>query len=113
MNLVGMGYQLFVKVSCGTASLRAAASSSFFTNDKTSLVFDNQYFRDTAVGRGLLRIDTEMTTHPVTAPLVALFAVDQDEFFRHFASAFAKLSTSGVLTGDRGQVLNRCNGNGV
>lgn len=107
-----MGYQLFVKVSCGAARLRAAASSSFFTNDKTSLVFDNQYFRDTAVGRGLLRIDWEMAAHPITEPFVALFAVDQDEFFRYFSSAFAKLSTWGVLTGDRGQVHNRCNGNG-
>ncbi|XP_068664272.1 peroxidase 29-like [Aristolochia californica] len=106
----GMGshFQKFLKLSCRkTGSL---AKTAFLTNDLTNLVFDNQYFRDTVDGKGVLRVDAEISRNPRTAPIVAQFAEDQNYFFEVFTSAFVKLSSSGVLTGDQGRVVRTCNG---
>ncbi|XP_058076715.1 peroxidase 29 [Magnolia sinica] len=100
-------FQSFLKFSCPKAI--PAAKSFFVGNDLTNFAFDNQYYRDTISGRGNLRIDSDMTTDPRTAPIVACFAVDQAYFFQSFTSAFLKLSSYSVLTGNQGGVHRSCN----
>ncbi|XP_068660671.1 peroxidase 29-like isoform X2 [Aristolochia californica] len=100
-------FQKFLKLSCRkTGSL---AKTTFLINDLTNLVFDNQYYRDIVDGRGLLRVDAEISKDPRTAPIVAEFARDQNYFFEVFTTAFIKLASSGVLTGDQGRVVRSCN----
>lgn len=84
-------------------------NTTFVLNDPTSLIFDNLFYKNAMVGRGVLRIDAEMPTDPRTAPYVQHFAADQGEFFRVFSSAFVKLSSYGVLTGEQGMIRKRCN----
>ncbi|KAG9457818.1 hypothetical protein H6P81_002326 [Aristolochia fimbriata] len=100
-------FQEFLKLGCRGAG--SVAKTAFLVNDRTSLVFDNQYYRDAIDGRGLLRIDAEVSKDPRTAPIVAEFAREQSYFFEVFASAFVKLASSGVLAGDEGRVARTCN----
>lgn len=86
-----------------------ASRISFVQNDLTAVIFDNQYFANLMMGRGLLTVDSEMPADSRTGPYVEKFANDEDAFFRAFSSAFVKISSSGVLTGNRGVIRRSCN----
>ncbi|KAF8401307.1 hypothetical protein HHK36_012240 [Tetracentron sinense] len=101
------GFEAFLKLSCPQGSL--TSNSSFVGNDLTDFVFDNQYYRDTMGGRGVLKIDAYMAMDPRTAPIMAHFANNKDDFYQAFISAFVKLSSTGVLTGNQGVVRKSCN----
>ncbi|KAJ7563198.1 hypothetical protein O6H91_03G100200 [Diphasiastrum complanatum] len=81
---------------------------TFAPNDLTSLVFDNQYFRDLLARRGLLTVDSEIVTDPRTFEFVSQFAANQSLFFQRFTSAFLQLTRYNVLTGNNGQVRSKC-----
>ncbi|XP_022849339.1 peroxidase 29 [Olea europaea var. sylvestris] len=100
-------FEIFLKMSCPLRSF--TPNSSFIVNDPTTLSFDNQYFVNSINGRGVLRIDAEMPLDPRTAPFIQTFADDQEVFFEAFSSAFAKLSSSNVLTGNQGVIRTYCN----
>ncbi|RVW69386.1 Peroxidase 29 [Vitis vinifera] len=85
------------------------SNSTFVVNDPSAFTFDNHYYSNAMHGRGILRVDAEVSSDSRTAPIVSSFAADQSEFFRYFASAFVKLSTSGVLTGNQGVIRKSCN----
>ncbi|KAK9267462.1 hypothetical protein L1049_009888 [Liquidambar formosana] len=72
------------------------------SNDLTHLIFDNQYYMDVVMGKGLFSIDSSISRDPRTAPIVRRFAVDQNYFFLVFSSAFVKLSSTNVLTEGKG-----------
>ncbi|KAF3773946.1 Peroxidase 29 [Nymphaea thermarum] len=78
-------------------------------NDLTPILFDNQYFRDILAGRGPFTIDSRIASDQRTSSIVAAFANDQEFFLQTFSSAFSKLSTNGVLTGNNGEVRRKCN----
>ncbi|KAI3860750.1 hypothetical protein MKW92_006636 [Papaver armeniacum] len=82
-------------------ALRCAFGPSF-SNSGT-------YYKDTSRGRGLLKIDSDMSTDPRTAPIVERFAQNQNEFFKEFTAAFLKLTSANVLTGHQGVVRTKCN----
>ncbi|KAI3951791.1 hypothetical protein MKW98_013849 [Papaver atlanticum] len=95
-------------------ALRCAFGPSFSNsgtvgNDVTISKFDNQYYKDTSRGRGLLKIDSDMSMDPRTAPIVERFAQNQNEFFKEFTAAFLKLTSANVLTGHQGVVRTKCN----
>ncbi|XP_061363875.1 peroxidase 29 [Gastrolobium bilobum] len=98
------------------ASLRMACPTeipltnlTFVPNDMTPVIFDNHYYRDIIMGRGLFGIDASISRHPRTAPFVMRFAMDQNYFFEAFSSAFVKLSSTNVLTNGHGEVRRQCN----
>lgn len=98
------------------ASLRLACPTeipltnfTFVPNDMTPVIFDNQYYRDIMMGRGLFGIDSSISRDPRTAPFVMRFAMDQNYFFKAFSSAFVKLSSTNVLTDVQGDVRRQCN----
>ncbi|TKY53986.1 Peroxidase 29 [Spatholobus suberectus] len=98
------------------ASLRLACPTdipltnlTFVPNDMTPVIFDNQYYRDIIMGRGLFGIDSSISIDPRTAPIVMRFAMDRNYFFKAFSSAFVKLSSTNVLTDVQGDVRRQCN----
>lgn len=101
------GFGMVLRTTCPKESF--AMNTTFVLNDPTTLIFDNNYFVNAMAGRGILTVDAELPIDPRTAPFVQRFAMDQNEFFRAFSSAFVKLSTSGVLTGNRGVIRKSCN----
>ncbi|XP_030469697.2 peroxidase 29-like [Syzygium oleosum] len=78
------------------------------SNDITPTIFDNQYYRDLLLGKGLFLIDSSISTDPRTSDMVRQFAIDLDYFFRAFSSAFVKLSSTNVLGKMKGEVRKHC-----
>jgi peroxidase len=76
--------------------------------DLTNLWFDNQYFRDVQDGRGLFKVDANLVSDPRTRRVVQQFASSEEKFFAVFASAYFKMVTAKVLTGDSGNVRVDC-----
>ncbi|CAA7015614.1 unnamed protein product [Microthlaspi erraticum] len=102
-------FQTFLRVVCPEFSPSSkTAEATFVPNDQTSVIFDTAYYDDAIAGRGNLRIDSEIGADPRTRQFVEAFAADQDRFFNAFASAFVKLSSYKVLTGDNGVVRSVC-----
>ncbi|KAL3813762.1 hypothetical protein ACJIZ3_015030 [Penstemon smallii] len=67
-----------------------------FDLDPTPQTFDNKYF-------------VNILNDPKSIGYVKKFANDKEAFFRVFSSGYVKLSTIGVLTGDKGIIRNQCN----
>ncbi|OMO58491.1 Plant peroxidase [Corchorus olitorius] len=107
LSVMEPSFAAFLRLSCPQGPL--TSNLSFVVNDPTSFVFDNAYYVSAMEGRGVLKIDAEMVLDPETARVMQRFAVNQDDFFREFSSAFVKLSCSGVLTGEQGVIRKNCN----
>ncbi|KAL0012291.1 hypothetical protein SO802_007399 [Lithocarpus litseifolius] len=101
------GYEAFLRLKCPTRV--PITNFTFVPNDITPTIFDNQYYRDVLMGKGLFTIDSSISTDPRTAPIVRHFAIDQNYFFQVFSSAFVKLSSTNVLTKGKGEVRRQCN----
>jgi peroxidase len=99
-------YKSSLRLACPTEI--PMTNLTFVPNDMTPTLFDNHYYRDIMMGRGLFGIDSYISTDPRTAPVVMRFAVDQNYFFDSFKSAFVKLSSSNVLTNMQGEVRRKC-----
>ncbi|EOA30957.1 hypothetical protein CARUB_v10014103mg [Capsella rubella] len=102
-------FETFLRVACPEFSPTSqAAKVTFVPNDQTAVIFDSAYYDDAIAGRGNLRIDSEIGADPRTRPFAEAFAADQDRFFNAFSSAFVKLSSYKVLTGNEGVVRSVC-----
>ncbi|KAL4184915.1 hypothetical protein AMTRI_Chr10g3420 [Amborella trichopoda] len=102
-----LDFKMLLQLNC-PLGVTLASNATFVANDPTSLAFDNQFYQQILTGRGLLSVDSEMQHSAFTSPLVARFADHQDYFFRVFSSAFLKLSSYQVLTGNHGQIRKWC-----
>jgi peroxidase len=102
-----LGYETSLRLACPTVI--PMTNLTFVPNDITPTIFDNHYYRDIMMGRGLFGIDSSISRDPRTAPIAMRFAMDQSYFFETFSSAFVKLSASNVLTNMQGEVRRKCN----
>ncbi|KAJ0080793.1 hypothetical protein Patl1_09959 [Pistacia atlantica] len=96
------GYQQLLKLACPTRT--PLTNLTVVPNDLTPVVFDNQYYRDILMGKGLFGVDSSLSRDPRTAAIVHKFAYDKNYFFQAFSSAFVKLSSTNVLTNAKGEV---------
>ncbi|CAO2198395.1 unnamed protein product [Urochloa humidicola] len=120
-NQSGNGVADFTLDASYAAYLRTGCPSSggddnlfpldFVTPDK----FDNFYFKNLLVGKGLLNSDEVLLTKSAeTAALVKAYADDVHLFFQHFAQSMVKMGNISPLTGAQGEVRKNCrrlNGN--
>ncbi|OMO76910.1 Plant peroxidase [Corchorus capsularis] len=104
---INPGFEALLRFHCPTNF--PLTNLTVVPNDKTPLTFDNQYFRDVLIGKGLFAIDSSISRDPRTSPIVRKFAADVNYFFHVFSSAFVKLSSANVLTKGKGEVRRRCN----
>ncbi|VFQ61023.1 unnamed protein product [Cuscuta campestris] len=105
-NEIPLDLRALLTLNCPLGSL--TSNVSFVPNDWTSMTFDNRYYFNGGA-TGVINIDAEMPLDPRTAGHVRRFAADQDAFFRAFSSAFVKLSSWEVLTGEKGVIRRNCN----
>ncbi|KAL9236963.1 hypothetical protein vseg_011567 [Gypsophila vaccaria] len=104
---MNIGFQLAMRAACPRPVPNT--NTTLLPNDATPTIFDNTYFGDILKGKGLFTIDSSVSTDLRTRLTVSQFAADQNYFFKTFSSAFVKLSTSNVLTGNMGEVRMQCN----
>ncbi|KAJ0096749.1 hypothetical protein Patl1_28233 [Pistacia atlantica] len=74
--------------------------------DATPQIFDNQYFKDLAAGRGFLNSDETLYTNPETREYVCLFKENQGEFFKAFAEGMIKMGD--LQSGRAGEIRSNC-----
>ncbi|GAB2272102.1 hypothetical protein Dimus_006921 [Dionaea muscipula] len=71
-------------------------------------LFNNYYFKDLLVEKGLLHSDQQLFSGGGTDALVALYSSDQNKFFRDFGLSMIKMGNAKVLTGSSGEVRINC-----
>ncbi|KAL3747912.1 hypothetical protein ACJRO7_016691 [Eucalyptus globulus] len=86
----------------------ASPSITVNTDPETSLSFDNQYYRNLLLHKGLFQSDSVLVKDNRTREKVENFANDQDSFFASWAQSFLKLSVVEVKTGNAGEVRQSC-----
>ncbi|KAJ9692360.1 hypothetical protein PVL29_011423 [Vitis rotundifolia] len=98
---ISPSHAFVLKIICSGPSVSDVA---FATNDATAISFDNRYFIDTLNGRGLLKIDSDISRDPRTLSHVVRFGISLEQFFERFSYGFSKLSNYKALVGDVGKI---------
>ncbi|KAK7277398.1 hypothetical protein RIF29_18549 [Crotalaria pallida] len=75
---------------------------------RTPTVFDNKYYLDLLNRQGVFTSDQDLHSDKRTKGLVNHFALNQSLFFDKFVNAVVKLSQLDVVTGNNGEIRNKC-----
>nr|XP_043608588.1 peroxidase 10-like [Erigeron canadensis] len=75
----------------------------------TTTKFDNIYFKRLVNNSGILGSDQALMSDNRTASMVINYSKFPYLFAKDFGASMIKLSTVGVITGQNGQVRNKCN----
>ncbi|XP_028807098.1 peroxidase 46-like [Neltuma alba] len=75
---------------------------------ETSMVFDNQYYRNLLAHKGLFQSDSVLLSDNQTRKLVDDLANDQELFFQKWSQSFLKLTIVGVKTDEEGEIRRSC-----
>ncbi|KAF1886604.1 hypothetical protein Lal_00045837 [Lupinus albus] len=81
---------------------------SVFLDQSTPFVFDNQFYNQILLKRGVLFIDSQLALDPSSRGLVSTFARNGDNFQQSFADAMIKMGNIGVLVNNDGEIRNNC-----
>ncbi|KAL8255182.1 hypothetical protein R6Q59_033403 [Mikania micrantha] len=77
-------------------------------NDRdTPMILDNMYYKNIMDNKGLLTVDQELISNPITSPYVQKMAADNDYFHQQFSKALLTLSENNPLS-DKGEVRTDC-----
>ncbi|GLT39184.1 hypothetical protein SLA2020_133900 [Shorea laevis] len=81
----------------------------FFLDYVSPTKFDNNYFKNILVYKGLLNSDEILfTRNEESKELVKKYANDQGLFFQQFAKSMVKMGNISPLTGTRGEIRKNC-----
>lgn len=75
----------------------------------TTTKFDNVYYRNLVNNSGILGSDQALMTDNRTSGMVLNYSKFPYLFAKDFGASMVKLSTVGVITGQNGQIRNKCN----
>ncbi|XP_024032072.1 peroxidase 44 [Morus notabilis] len=98
------GLVLELKKICGTAG----SDQKVFLDQNTSFVFDNEYYNQLKLKKGILQIDQELALDSTTAGLVSGFGASRIRFDKSFASAMVRMGSIEVLVGRAGEIRKNC-----
>jgi len=86
-----------------------SSNSNLAPLDATStLMFDNEYYRNLVYNTGLLQSDQALTRDRRTAAMVYYYSNNRFSFYNDFAQSMVRLSNVGVLTGIEGEIREKC-----
>ncbi|KAE8727120.1 Peroxidase 36 [Hibiscus syriacus] len=81
----------------------------FFIDFVSPINFDNSYFKNLLVNKGLLNSDQVFVSmNGASRELVKKYAYNQELFFQQFAKSMIKMGNISPLTGNNGQIRNNC-----
>ncbi|MBA0809604.1 hypothetical protein Gohar_025243 [Gossypium harknessii] len=75
---------------------------------ETPMILDNMFYKNLLKHKGLLMVDQQLTSHPLTSPLVEKMAADNGYFHDQFARAVLLLSENNPLNEDQGEIRKDC-----
>ncbi|XP_028766848.1 peroxidase 57-like [Neltuma alba] len=93
---------------CGSAQRPARNDPQIVLDQNTSLVFDNEYYRQVRMRRGVLHIDQQVGVDASSRGIMAGFAANGNSFKRSFAKAMIKMGSLDVLVGNAGEIRKNC-----
>ncbi|KAK7290687.1 hypothetical protein RIF29_05283 [Crotalaria pallida] len=79
-----------------------------FLDQNTSFLFDNQFYNQILLKRGVLSIDSQLALDPSSRGLVSTFAGNNGNFLQSFADAMIKMGSIGVLVNNDGEIRKNC-----
>ncbi|KAF2288146.1 hypothetical protein GH714_004656 [Hevea brasiliensis] len=79
-----------------------------FLDQSTGFAFDNEYYKQLLLKRGIMQIDQELATDRSSVGIVSSFARKGIAFKQSFANAMVKLGSTQVLVGNVGEVRINC-----
>ncbi|GJN02997.1 hypothetical protein PR202_ga20393 [Eleusine coracana subsp. coracana] len=105
-NAVGLNTTDVVVLSGGDGNQTTALDAS------SADVFDNRYYQNLLVQKGLLSSDQGLFSSPdgiaSTKPLVQAYSSDGERFFCDFVKSMIKMGNISPLTGSAGQIRKNC-----
>lgn len=125
MNIVGRLYPTvdptldtdhaeYLKRRCPIADVDPK-SVEYARNDlDTPMVLDNAYYKNLLLNKGLMLVDQQLASDPITSPFVLKMADDNGYFHDQFAKALLLMSENNPLGVEEGEVRKDCrfvNGN--
>lgn len=93
---------------CGTQSRPLSTDPTAFLDQNTSFVFDNQFYNQILLSKGVLQIDQELASDSSTRDVVSGFASNGVRFGQSFADAMVKMGGIEVLVGNAGEIRKNC-----
>ncbi|KAK9072773.1 hypothetical protein SSX86_009208 [Deinandra increscens subsp. villosa] len=75
---------------------------------ESPMILDNMYYKNLMKNKGLLTVDQELLSNPITSPYVEKMAADNAYFHEQFSKALLILSENNPITGDDGEVRTDC-----
>lgn len=91
---------------CGTRP--TSSDPTVFLDQNTSFVFDNGFYSQILVRRGVLFIDQQLAFDPSSRDLVLAFAGNGVSFQERFVDAVVKMGGIDVLVGNQGEIRENC-----
>ncbi|KAE8736073.1 Peroxidase 28 [Hibiscus syriacus] len=92
---------------CGAAN-GSNPDPTAFLDQGTPLTFDNQFFKQIGLRRGVMKIDQELANDRLSRRTVSGFAANPTLFRTRFAQAMVKMGNIQVLEGRAGEIRKNC-----
>ncbi|MED6211053.1 hypothetical protein PIB30_069875 [Stylosanthes scabra] len=93
---------------CGTPSKPKNNNQKTFLDQNTSLVFDNQFYKQILDRKGVLFIDQQLALDSSSKGFVSGFAANGGSFQQSFVNAIIKMGRIGVKVGKAGEIRRNC-----
>ncbi|QHN86708.1 hypothetical protein HN51_041016 [Arachis hypogaea] len=93
---------------CGTQSKPSKKDLRTFLDQNTSIVFDNQFYKQILNKQGVLFIDQQLALDSSSKGLVSSFAANPVSFQQSFVNAIVKMGSIGVKVGNDGEIRRNC-----
>ncbi|XP_023005219.1 peroxidase 21-like isoform X2 [Cucurbita maxima] len=101
-------YAQYLKVRCPTPNPDPEAVLYSRNDRETPMILDNMYYRNVLEHKGLLIVDQELVSNPLTLPYVKKFAADIKYFHDQFSRGIRLLSENNPLTANQGEIRKDC-----
>ncbi|KDP29096.1 hypothetical protein JCGZ_16485 [Jatropha curcas] len=101
-------YAEYLKGRCPTPDPDPKAVLYARNDRETPMILDNFYYKNILNHKGLLSVDQQLASDPITSPFVERMAADNGYFHDQFARAVLLLSENNPITGDEGEIRKDC-----
>ncbi|GMH26400.1 hypothetical protein Nepgr_028243 [Nepenthes gracilis] len=102
------GYAEYLKSRCPTPDPDPTAVEYARNDPTTPMILDNEYYKNLLSHKGLLLVDQQLASSPMTLPYVEKMSADNSYFHDQFSSALLQLSENNPLTDDQGEIRTDC-----